>query len=113
MATTDDHLRRLSAGMLRRAYLLVVIGRFYGLPVIITSSTRTQKEQDEFVASGASLTRNSRHLYGQAFDIDMQGHAPDSVPQDVWNWMGELGEALGLRWGGRWAMLRDFRHFEG
>ena len=112
MASTVEHLSRLSSGLLYRAYLLVAIGRIYGLPVIITSSTRTQAEQDAFVNSGASLTRNSRHLFGNAFDIDMQGHSPQSVPQEVWNWMGELGEALGLKWGGRWRLLRDFRHFE-
>ncbi len=112
MASTLEHLEALAPAAFNRAYWLVVIGRFYGLPVIITSSTRTQAEQDEFVASGASLTRNSRHLFGNAFDIDMQGHPPDTVPQDVWDWMGELGEYLGLKWGGRWRLLRDFRHFE-
>ena len=109
---TMEHLRTLSDRIGPKAFRLVAIGRIYGLPVVITSSRRDLTTQQIFLNLGASKTLDSRHLTGDAIDIDMLGHPPDTVPLEIWRWMGELGEALGLRWGGRWANLRDFRHFE-
>lgn len=76
-----------------------------------------RKEADESYAVGG--TETSRHVYGGAFDLHILrggakvdgwkgGHiAPEYVK------LGELGEALGLTWGGRWAGSRaDPYHFQ-
>ena len=83
-----------------------------GLPIVITSGRRTPQEQRVLVASGKSTTQNSRHLTGQAFDVDIYGQDRNRVPAWIWNSIGPYGEQLGLRWGGRWTSFRDVGHFE-
>jgi len=109
---TQERLWGLSSGFMPRAFWLVTIARRHGLPVVISEGTRSFADQQRFVRLGLSQTLKGKHLGGNAIDIDMLGFSPDSVPQEVWDWMGLLGEALGMRWGGRWQSLRDFRHFE-
>ena len=58
-------------------------------------------------------TLNSRHLSGRAFDITFQGiDADQAVRAGAFDLAGSIGEALGLRWGGRFRGLRDLGHFE-
>ena len=90
------------------------------LPVIISEGYRSQARQNVLYSRGRSRpgpivtqTLSSRHTTGRAFDIDIATVPPDQVPSWVWTWSGAVGEALGLRWGGRFARLKDFRHFEG
>ncbi len=54
----------------------------------------------------------SMHEFGCAFDvaITIDGHITWSNPP-LYEKLGELGESLGLRWGGRFA-VRDWGHFE-
>lgn len=90
-----------------------------GIAVMIVDTLRTPAEQAENIAKGVSWTTNSRHLTGNAIDIapfsQWQLHGPDKVQWDgndpVWMQIGLLGEALGLRWGGRWKQA-DWGHFE-
>lgn len=96
-----------------RAHALVTICRLAGLPIVITSSRRSREEQERLVRGGRSLTMDSKHLVGDAFDIDVYRVHPDDVPIPLWIAIGEYAEKhLGLRWGGRWTSLRDYRHFE-
>ena len=101
-----------------RVYWLLRIARYYGVPVVITEARRTPERQRWLYASGRTRpgpiltnTLRSKHLEGRAVDLDIRGVRPDDVPQYVWDWLGSLGEWLGLTWGGRWR-LRDYRHFE-
>ena len=51
-------------------------------------------------------TLDSRHLYGEAFDLvplDEVGRAWWNAPAALWTKIGELGESVGLEWGGRWG----------
>jgi peptidoglycan L-alanyl-D-glutamate endopeptidase CwlK len=90
-----------------------------GVPVIIVDTRRTPEEQATNLARGVSWTKNSRHLTGDAIDIApfeiYQLHGPDKLqwnPADpAWRVIGRIGEALGLRWGGRWRPP-DMAHFE-
>lgn len=91
----------------------------FGAHVHITEGLRTPARQQVLFAQGRTTpgaivtnTLASRHLSGQAFDVDFVGVAADQVHPQWWQFIGRVGEALGLRWGGRWA-LRDLRHFEG
>jgi len=109
---TNAELLTLSSRTAEKAYWLIYIARYYGVDLIITEGRRSIERQRQLMNRGASLTLDSRHLTGDAFDIDLHGVSPDNVPQVVWDFAGLIGELLGLRWGGRWPTLRDFRHFQ-
>jgi hypothetical protein len=96
-----------------------------GIQVQIINVLRNEAEQAANVARGVSQTMNSRHLpqppSGLSHAIDVcpyaqyELHGPDklewSATDPAWQVIGRVAEALGLRWGGRWAM-RDMGHCE-
>jgi len=94
------------------AWYLVFLVRSAGVPLQITSSVRTRSEQAELVRIGASRTLQSKHLVGQAFDVDIHGWGRDEIPLWFWEELGWLGEYLGFRWGGRFSSFKDYGHFE-
>ena len=106
------HIRRLSPEIQDAAFWLVYVVRNVGVPLQITSSVRTRQEQAALVRSGRSTTLRSKHLTGQAFDVDIHGWAREDIPLWWWAQLGQLGEYFGFRWGGRWAGFRDYGHFE-
>lgn len=61
-------------------------------------------------------TLDSRHFGGTAFDVapSKDGKTADwKAPQAVWSCMGEIGEAHGFEWGGRWVGDQvDSPHFQ-
>lgn len=89
------------------------------IPVIIINTRRTQEEQLAARANGNSWIIHSKHQDGLAIDICPLSayvlHGSMKLQWDandlVWARIGELGEQLGLRWGGRWKQ-RDLGHFE-
>lgn len=88
-----------------------------GITLGIVESYRTPAKQAEYYAMGKKYTSTpggkSRHQYGLAVDV-----VPlvDSVAvwdsALLWRKIGQAGEHLGLRWGGRWHVLYDPGHFE-
>lgn len=99
-----------------------------GIPFMLTSTRRTQAEQDGLYARGRTApgrivtwTRRSRHIEGRAFDIALltEGRMPhwdtkidindDQIPD--YDQIGPIGESVGLRWGGRFRRP-DRPHFE-
>jgi len=106
------HIRSLHPDIAYAAWYLVNAVRAAGYPLQVTSSLRTRSEQAEFFRSGASLTLRSKHLIGQAFDVDVHGYGRDEVPLWFWYALGTFGESLGFRWGGRFGSLPDYGHFE-
>ena len=58
-------------------------------------------------------TLSSKHLVGEAVDISpvKNGVIWWGAPEGAWLRMGELGEANGLTWGGRWKN-KDNPHWE-
>lgn len=90
------------------------------IPVMIIDTLRTPEEQAENLKKGVSATLHSKHLTGDAIDLcpfmTYALHGPDKLQWDasdpVWQKMGAVGEALGLRWGGRWVRPHDPGHFE-
>lgn len=59
-------------------------------------------------------TLRSNHMSGKAADFVpvKDGSLWWNAPKTVWECMGEIGEAHGLKWGGRWKDLPDCPHFE-
>lgn len=90
-----------------------------GIPVLVVDTLRTPEEQAENLRRGVSWTLHSKHLTGDALDLCPYGlyqlHGPDKLHWDptdpVWIRLGQIGESLGLTWGGRWVQ-RDLGHFE-
>lgn len=89
-----------------------------GIHVLIVDTLRTPEEHAANLAKGVSWTKHSRHLDGDAIDIcpyeTYQLRGPDKLAWNdgpTWERIGAIGEALGLRWGGRWK-VKDLGHFE-
>ncbi len=96
------------------------------LPVLIVNTRRTDAEQAAAIARHVSWVAHSKHQDGLAIDVapyDIYAlHGDDKVQWDtkdpVWLKIGAVGEALGLRWGGRFHPINvmgvgiDPGHFE-
>lgn len=92
------------------------------IPVLIINTLRTPAEQAANIANGVSWTKNSKHLTGDAIDIApyavYQEVGPDKLQWNaadpIWFQLGKIGEAIGLRWGGRFGppARPDLGHFE-
>jgi peptidoglycan L-alanyl-D-glutamate endopeptidase CwlK len=88
-----------------------------GLPVRIGEVRRSYDRQRWLYAQGrtrpgpvVTWTLDSKHLRGRAFDFDFIS-ALDQADYGAWEFAGQVGEWLGLRWGGRWSS-EDLRHLE-
>ncbi|NWG72753.1 MAG: M15 family metallopeptidase [Parvularculaceae bacterium] len=113
----------------QKAEALIAICAAAKLPIIVTQGLRTDEEQAALwakgrTAPGPKVTNakpgHSYHNYGLAFDIavvkngrptwdDKVSVDGDETPDYVE--VGEIGEQLGLEWGGRWK-FRDLPHFQ-
>ena len=81
-----------------------------GLPFLLLSGLRSRSQQaaladDPNRATPAAAPGNSKHEVGAAYDLVRQSSAVESR-------VGALAEALGLKWGGRFAPTPDPNHFE-
>lgn len=95
-----------------------------GLPIKITECFRTVAEQEALYAQGRTKpgkivtnargsTYSSCHMWGIAFDIcrnDGKGAYEDG--DGFFSKVGQIGKALGLRWGGDWVSIKDKPHFQ-
>lgn len=111
-----------------------------GVTVMIVQTSRTLAEHQVNLANGTSRTNKSKHLPRvlrgwseeglDAYKCDAIDLCPyetyqlcgadklawneHATPQSTAAWaaIGEVGEALGLRWGGRWTDPHDPGHLE-
>lgn len=119
MSSKLEDLEPITRGMCQRWLEDVTLA---GLAVRITHTLRTLDEQAHLYAKGRTLpgpiVTNARpgqsaHNHGMAFDFCFAGAMPYPPPEDIrWNQAGEIGEKLGLEWGGRWKTLQDRPHFQ-
>ena len=104
-----------------------------GYPMMVVQTVRTVAEQQALFAKGRTtpgtivtncdgILRKSNHQ----LQADGYGHAVDCAfvddpattkvetwdPSQPWELYGEMGEALGLTWGGRWKRPVDRPHLE-
>ncbi len=109
----------LSADFRPKAFELLARLTELGIAVMIIDTLRTPAEHQANLAKGVSWTPHSKHLDGDAIDLcPFQTWLIDGADKLQWNagdpiWvrMGQVGESLGLRWGGRWK-TPDLGHFE-
>ena len=93
-----------------------------GIEIIISQTLRTKQEQDDIYAQGRTkpgkIVSNVRypksmHCWGVAFDIAVIRGGKAIWDVAAYKPAGELGEGLGLSWGGRWKNFPDAPpHFE-
>lgn len=89
-----------------------------GATAYVFEGKRSIERQARLVEEGHSTTMSSKHIDGLAVDIwfwDNEANraiAPDDVPWDWYQDLGERGEELGFSWGGRWTSFVDGPHFE-
>ncbi len=90
-----------------------------GIPVLIVDTRRTAEEHARNLQNGTSWVLRSKHLDGDAIDVApfdvYRLHGTNKLQwssgDPVWQEIGRVGEAVGLRWGGRWKQ-KDLGHFE-
>lgn len=104
-----------------------------GIRLVVTEALRSSAYQAQLYAQGrtvpgpgASPTRplgsivtkahpgSSWHEFGLAFDVAILEDGKATWPNDrgLWEEIGELGESLGLEWGGRFKTILDLPHFQ-
>jgi len=97
-----------------------------GIDLLITCTYRDREEQDRLYAQGrtapGSKVTNAKggqsfHNYRVAYDVvPMRNGKPvwKTAGEDgkLWERIGELGEAQGLEWAGRWKKFREMAHFQ-
>lgn len=97
-----------------------------GIEIIVTSTYRDIEAQDRLYAQGRMLPGqivtwvkggDSWHNWRRAFDIvPLRNGKPvwsvRGLDKELWMRVGELGESVGLEWGGRWARHPDYPHFQ-
>lgn len=108
----------------------LTIARDEGIGVFLTTTYRSSAEQNELHAQGRSKpgkkvtnarggeSPHNHQVDGKpaslAFDVAIRkrdGGLNWDTEHPHWKRLGEIGESLGLAWGGRWKM-RDYPHFE-
>ena len=104
-----------------------------GIDLLVTCTFRSHAEQAALYAQGRTapgrIVTNAKP--GQSKHNNLDGNAPASLAFDVvplkdgkpvwgtagvegelWRRVGELGEAVGLEWAGRWVRFREYPHFQ-
>lgn len=111
LATVQPQLQKLGRELLRRLAA-------EGLTFKVTSGNRTKEEQRALYAKGRTApgskvtwTLNSRHIGGRAIDLTLFSGKNPVWESKHYKRAGEIGEELGLIWGGRWK-TPDQPHFE-
>lgn len=88
------------------AIYLVNAARQVGVPLIVISGRRSIT-----VNRDVGGVAKSQHLEGRAFDVQVAGYQVAQIPTWWWQSLGQFGEGLGLRWGGRFQSP-DLNHFD-
>lgn len=98
-----------------------------GIDIIITCTLRDWEAQQAAYAAGRSAPGprvtnaapgDSAHQYGLAYDVvpirngkPVWGTIAD-IDRQLWEKVGEIGEACGLEWAGRWRTMIEMAHFQ-
>jgi len=92
------------------------------IPLLVTCTLRTDEEQDALYNQGRNgnygkIVTNARgyespHAFGIAFDVCKNVKGEEYSDNTFFDIVGELGESIGLTWGGRFTKFVDKPHFE-
>lgn len=118
---TDLLLLTLEPKFRKKVKKLLAKAKKEGMELRITSAYRNCEEQNALYAKGRTkpgkVVTNAKcgkssHNYKRAVDVVefKNGKALWSNPK--WERIGEIGESVGLEWGGRWHSFKDRPHFQ-
>lgn len=104
------------------AEAMLILCKDKGIDVILTSTYRDKESQDALYAQGRTTPGKkvtnakggqSMHNWRVAFDVVpvINGKAVWN-DDNLWNRVGEIGESVGLEWGGRWSKFIDKPHLQ-
>jgi peptidoglycan LD-endopeptidase CwlK len=120
----SDRIEDLDPDMQDMALALLSEAQKQQIVLKITHTRRTWGEQADLYALGrtkpgqivtAAPPGYSWHNFGRAFDVAIVSYPGDATPKNLydgnWETVGDIGESVGLEWGGRWKHP-DRPHFE-
>lgn len=119
----DKKLAGVHPTVAAKARQLISLAYKEGIPIIITQGFRSIEEQNKLYEQGRTkpgkIVTNARggysyHNFGLAFDFAIL-NADGSVNWTVdsrWKRVAQIGESLGLEWGGDWKGFKDYPHFQ-
>lgn len=115
-------LEDLQPTVRKKAEQLLELAQKENIELLITSTRRTEAEQNSLYAQGrttpGAIVTNARypyslHNHGVAFDIvPVENGQAIWNNNDLWNRVGALGKSIGLEWGGDWTLFPDKPHFQ-
>lgn len=92
-----------------------------GIELRVTSAHRDCAEQNELYAQGRTkpgkivtnaICGKSAHNYRRSVDVVEFKDGKPLWENPRWEYIGQLGESVGLEWGGRWKSFKDRPHFQ-
>lgn len=124
-------IKDLHSTVAGKAYTFVERCRQAGIDLLVTSTYRDKQSQDALYAqgrigstAGGKIITNAKggqsfHNYRVALDVVPTRNGKPvwgtTSPEDeaLWAKVGEIGEACGLTWSGRWkGKMREMAHFQ-
>ena len=118
---TNVLLLTLDTGFRKKVKKLLYKARQEGIELRVTSAYRDCDEQNALYAKGRTapgkIVTNARcgkssHNYRKAVDVVEFNNGKPLWNNPNWNRIGEIGESVGLEWGGRWRSFKDRPHFQ-
>ena len=117
-------LDQLDLDVQEKARALIAAADKEGIELIVTQTYRAPEEQAALYARGRTAlgvivthapAGYSWHEFRRAFDVAITHFPGDMTKDDLydgpWERVGDIGESLGLEWGGRWKH-QDRPHFQ-
>ncbi|MGD6897096.1 M15 family metallopeptidase [Bacillus infantis] len=132
LTKAEPKLSKIHPELQYKARELIKMAYDKGIYVIITQGLRTIAEQNALYAQGRTAPGNivtnarggtSYHNFGLAFDFAISNSTGSVVYWDTsidtnkdgykdWQQVGQMGQKLGLEWGGAWDKFLDTPHFQ-
>jgi peptidoglycan L-alanyl-D-glutamate endopeptidase CwlK len=118
---TDVLLLTLDPKFRKKVKKMLTNAQKEGIELRVISAERDCEEQNELYAKGRTklgkIVTNAKcgkssHNYRIAVDVVEFKNGKPLWINPNWNRIGELGEAVGLEWGGHWKSFKDRPHFQ-
>lgn len=118
---TQRLLMTLVPSVRKKAIKMIIKARKRGIDLRLISAHRDCEEQNALFAKGRTkkgkiVTKakcgQSSHNYGRGLDaVEFVNEKPiwENPNEEI---IGEIGESVGLEWGGRWKSFIDVYHFQ-
>lgn len=119
---TSRDLKDLRPEVAALARKFLAAARKQGIELLVTCTYRSPEDQAALYNQGRTrpgrIVTNARpwkswHQYRVAFDVvPIVSGKPTWSNKKLWQKIGEIGESVGLEWGGRWKSIVDYPHFQ-